>query len=262
MKSSSEYFSKTIEKGMRILEVFDQSHSTMSLKELSKKVNINLTSTYRFVNTFEKLGYLRRSTHKKSLKLGPKAVILGRRFITGFELSDIINPIMDEIHRKNNITVDTALFYKDGHEDVLSVIYLKQARHGLTYNQPELYNQLHYTALGKAIMAFRYDNLEEEIQNKLPFERMTKNTLVGKAELLADLGETRKKGYSLSNEEFIDGLISIGAPLFNSHTNRVIGAISFDSTTIQESLSTFEKKYSKIILETAQTITDLIKPFL
>ncbi len=262
MTKSPEYFSKTIEKGMRILEAFDQNNSTISLKEISKKVNINLTSTYRFVNTFERLGYLRRSTHKNLLKLGPKAVILGNRFIDGFELSDIINPILDEIHEKYNITVDAALFYKDGHKDVLSVIYLKEAKLTLTYSQPERYEQLHFTALGKALMAFHYDNLEEEILNQQPFERMTKKTLIEKAELLTDLEKARKNGYSLNNEEFMDGLISIGAPLLNLHTNRAIGAISFDSTTIKQSMRAFEKKYSKIILEKAKIISKLIKPFM
>jgi len=265
MTKSPEYFSKTIEKGMRILEVFDQSHSTMSLKEISKTVDINLTSTYRFVNTFERLGYLRRSSHKNLLKLGPKAIALGRRFLAGFELSDIINPLLDGIHEKYNITVDSALFYEDVHEnmheDVLVVIHVREAKRVLTFSQPEMYRSLHFTALGKAVMAFHYHNLEEEILNRQPLESMTKNTLIEKAELLADLEKTRKKGYSLNNEEFMDGLISIGAPLLNLHTNRVIGAISFDSTTIQQPLRAFEKKYSKLILETAKTISELIKPF-
>ena len=90
---------------------------------------------------------------------------------------------------------------------------------------------------------------------------MTKKTLVGKKELIADLEKTRKRGYSLNNEEYINGLISIGAPLFNLHTNRVVGSISFDSTTIQQSLHAFEKKYAKIILETAKDISELIQPF-
>ncbi len=110
-------------------------------------------------------------------------------------------------------------------------------------------------------MAFLPHDLKKQILSRHPLERMTKNTLVKKAELMADLEKTRKRGYSLNNEEYMDGLISIGAPLFNLHTNRVIGAISFDSTTIQQSLSAFEKKYAKIILETAKDITELIQPF-
>lgn len=266
MPKSPQYFSKTIEKGMRILEVFDQDHSTMSLKEISKTVDINLTSTYRFVNTFERLGYLRRSSHKNLLKLGPKAVTLGRRFLAGFELSDIINPRLDEIHETYNITVDASLFYENVHEgvqeDVLVVIHIREAKNALTYNQPELYRSLHFTAIGKAVMAFHYHNLEQEIVNRQPLEQMTQNTLIAKAKLLADLKKTRKRGYALNNEEFMDGLISIGAPLFNLNTKRVIGAISFDSTTIQQPLNAFENKYSKLILETAETISELIKPFM
>jgi IclR family pca regulon transcriptional regulator len=257
MTTSPEYYSKTIDKGMRILEAFDQTQSEMSLKELSKITNINLTSTYRFVNTFEKLGYLSRDNRKRLLKLGPKAIALGNRFLSGFELSKIINPCLDEIHEKYNITVDASLF----HEDTLVVIYRREAKNALTFHPPIMRKSLYFTALGKSILAFLPHDQIKQILGRQAFEKMTKKTLAGKTELTVDLEKTRKRGYSLNNEEYINGLISIGAPLFNLHNNRVVGSISFDSTTIQQSLRAFEKKYAKIILATAKDISALIQAF-
>ena len=43
--------------------------------------------------------------------------------------------------------------------------------------------------------------------------------------------------YSVNNEEYIRGLISIGAPIFNPVTGRVMGGVSFDSTTVETSLT-------------------------
>ena len=257
MTTSPDYFSKTIEKGMRILEVFDQTHPELSLKEISKTIGINLTSTYRFVNTFEKLGYLRKDSRKKLLKLGPKAIALGHRFLVGFDLSQIIKPRLDEIHEKYNITMDASLF----HEDTSVIIYRREAKNTLTFHQPPITKSLHCTALGKAVLAFLPHDLKKQILSRHPLERMTKNTLVKKAELMADLEKTRKRGYSLNNEEYINGLIAIGAPLFNLHTNRVMGAICFDSTTIQQSMNAFEKRYAMEVIETAKDITELIQPF-
>jgi len=257
MTTSPDYFSKTIEKGMRILEVFDQTHPELSLKEISKTIGINLTSTYRFVNTFEKLGYLRKDSRKKLLKLGPKAIALAHCFLAGFDLSQIIKPRLDEIHEKYNITVDASLF----HEDMLVTIYRREAKHALIFRQPIMSKSLHFFALGKAVLAFLPHDLKKQVINRQPLERMTKNTLVEKAELMADLEKTRKRGYSLNNEEYINGLIAIGAPIFNLHTNHVIGAICFDSTTIQQSMNAFKKRYAMEVIETAKNITELIQPF-
>jgi IclR family transcriptional regulator, pca regulon regulatory protein len=257
MTTSPDYFSKTIEKGMRILEVFDQAQPSMSLKELSKITGINLTSTYRFVNTFEKLGYLRRDNRKKLLNLGPKAIALGNRLLSGFELSKIINPHLDEIHEKYNITIDASLF----HEDTFVVIYRREAKNTLTFHPPIMRKSLYFLALGKSILAFLPNDLKKQILNKQILKKMTKNTVIKLSELSADLDKARNRGYALNNEEYIDGLISIGAPFFNLHTNRVIGSISFDSTTIQQPLRAFEKKYAKIIVKTAKDISELIQPF-
>jgi IclR family pca regulon transcriptional regulator len=54
------YFSKTLEKGLVILNLFDRDHSNRGLSEISKLTGINKTSVYRFVNTLLQLGYLRR----------------------------------------------------------------------------------------------------------------------------------------------------------------------------------------------------------
>ena len=41
------YFSKTLEKGMKILSLFDQDRTTCTQAEIAKLTNINMTSTYR-----------------------------------------------------------------------------------------------------------------------------------------------------------------------------------------------------------------------
>jgi IclR family pca regulon transcriptional regulator len=49
--------------------------------------------------------------------------------------------------------------------------------------------------------------------------------------LLIEFDASRIRGYSLNNEEFIPGLIAIGAPLKNFQLDKVVGAVSFDFST-------------------------------
>ena len=62
---SDPYFSKTIEKGLVILSLFDRNHPHISLVEISRKLGINKTSTYRFVNTLVQLNYIKKSPETK-----------------------------------------------------------------------------------------------------------------------------------------------------------------------------------------------------
>ena len=69
---NDKYFSKTIEKGLLILSLFDRDHSKRSLSEISHITGINKTSVFRFVNTLVELGYLRKNSSSRLIRLGPK----------------------------------------------------------------------------------------------------------------------------------------------------------------------------------------------
>ena len=67
-KRENDYFSKTIEKGLSIINLFDQNHTRRNLTEISRILGFNSTSTYRYVNTLVELGYLKRVSNSKMLK--------------------------------------------------------------------------------------------------------------------------------------------------------------------------------------------------
>jgi len=254
VKDRKDYFSKSVEKGMRILALFDQSRPRLTLGAVSRETGLNLTSTYRYVNTFLGLGYLTRDKQKRSLRLGPKAFVLGYRFLGGFDLPQIIKPLVDDIHNRYNISIDVALF----HDDSFVVVYRREAKDTLSFRLSFMTKAFHSTALGKAILAYLPDDVRDRIINQLPREKRTKNTLTGRSALLHDLETIRERGYSLNNEEYMLGLISIGAPILNPENGTVLGSISFDSTTINHSIRAFEKKYSSLIKDVSKKVSDLI----
>jgi len=254
VKDRKDYFSKSVDKGMRILALFDQSRPRLTLGEASRETGLNLTSTYRYVNTFLGLGYLTRDKQKRSLRLGPKAFVMGYRFLGGFDLPRIIKPIVDDIHNRYNISIDVALF----HDDSLTVVYRKEAKDTLSFRLSLTTKAFHSTALGKAVLAYLPHDVRDRIIKQLPLEKRTKNTLTGRLALLHDLKTIRERGYSLNNEEYMLGLISIGAPILNSENGTVLGSISFDSNTINHSIRAFEKEFACLIKDVCKKVSDLI----
>ncbi|MBN1222289.1 MAG: IclR family transcriptional regulator [Candidatus Aminicenantes bacterium] len=250
--SSSNLFSKSLEKGLRILDLFPQENVFLNLKEISRKTDLNWTSTCRYVNTLIQLGYLCKDSETKMLRLGPKVLSMSFKVGRNLDILSAIAPPIEDIYKKINMTIEVALF----DDDSLVVIYRKEAKDTLIFRYPTIIKSLHCTCMGKAFLAGLPEKEKLASISRLDLEKRTKYSIADVESLLFDLEKTKKRGYSLNNEEYIPGLIGICAPLFNRVTNRPAGAVSFASSTIQNSIQSIEQKYSKIIVSLAQDISD------
>lgn len=251
---ADSYFSTTLEKGLKILSLFNQDRVKCSLAELSNLSGINKTSTYRFVNTLVKLGYLRREPETKLLKLGSRAITLGHGFLRGFDLVQMIKPLVDAAHDKHRATVDAALL--DG--DTMLIVYRREVGNTLPYQLPTVSRRLHCTALGKAILAFKPSEEQEALLRRTPLEKKMLNTITDLRELRRELGLTRERGYSINNEEYVPGLIAIGAPLINVDTRQVVGSVCFDKNVVQMSAREMEERYAQAIVSLAREISEVM----
>jgi IclR family acetate operon transcriptional repressor len=112
-------------------------------------------------------------------------------------------------------------------EEYGKIIYLYQARGEravITDSQTGTRVLPHCTALGKAMLA-HYP--EEEVNTLLEthgLSRRTENTHTTREELFEDLETIRERGYAFDDEERIEGLRCVAAPITDG--NNVWGAIS------------------------------------
>ncbi|MGD2272816.1 MAG: IclR family transcriptional regulator, partial [Desulfobacterales bacterium] len=175
----NKYFLSTLEKGLRVLNLFDQDRTILSLNEISKLVGTDKTSAYRLVNTLVQLGYLKKDPRSKLLRLGTQSFCLAQNFLQGFDLIQVIRPAIDDIFDEHNLTIDSALL--DG--DRLFVIYRRQARNTIAFRFPSPDRELFSTALGKAVLAFLPQTELLQIIDNKPLRRWTKNSITKKEEL-------------------------------------------------------------------------------
>jgi len=251
---TNAYFSTTVDKGLRILNLFDQDHKKMTLMEIARAIGISKVSAFRYVNTLIALGYLRREARTKLLKPGPSAITLSNNLMKSFDLLEIIKPYIDDAYSTHNVSIDSALL----ENNVLLKLYQRVVKEKIMYDLPIIETGLHCTALGKAALAFLPEQEMQSIVGSMNLTKKTKNTHVKRADLFTDLAKTKERGYSLNDEEYIVGLISIGAPLINSEADRAIGAISFTFSTSEYSLEKVEKKYGSVVVDLAKDISKVI----
>lgn len=253
-KRPMDYFAKTLDKGLRILNLFDSGHSSWSLTAIAQEVGMNLTSTYRLANTFIELGYLNKDPDTKLLRLGPMAVAMGNRILRGFDLNRMIEPVVDEIHHKYNVSIEISFFQSN----FMVQIYNIEETATLTYSQDVVSEFLYCTASGKSILANLPREELAELANRQSFAIRTERTISDQEGLYSDLDLVRKRGYAIDNEEYIKGLIAIAAPILNQNTKRPIASVTFTSTTLEHSMAEFEGKYSAVLCALAKRLSGMI----
>lgn len=249
-----DYFSKTLEKGMKILDLFDEDHSHWSQKGIADVMRLNTTSTFRLINTFVEMGYLVKDEKSKQISLGPMSVALGHRLLRAYDLRRIIAPIVEEISRKHNLSIDVAIFV----QNAMVLVCRCELQNTLTFHQPVSAQELYCTAMGKAFLAHLPELDLNQVVDRQSFQPRTSSTITDRPLLLANLAEVRANGYSVNNEEYIRGLISIGAPIFNPVTGRVMGGVSFDSTTVETSLTSLVETHIDTLKGLATRISAMI----
>lgn len=254
MKSDPDsYFSTTLEKGLIILNLFDRDHTSRRLSEISKITGINKTSVYRFVNTFVTLGYLRKSANTNLYHLGPNSFVLGQKCFRGFDILQRIKPIIEKTFLEHNISIDSAML----HGNTLISLYRQEVPNLIFLRLPLVMKDLHARAMGKAVLAnMNNEDLSAFLKN-IKLKRLTPNTIVNQKALLKNLKQSKERGYSINNEEYIKGLICIGAPAINYKTNRVKGAVSLDFPASEYSLDIIESSYTGILTKLASELSEI-----
>lgn len=252
--SQNSYFSKTFEKGIIIMSLFDRDHTRRSLSEIAELAGINKTSTYRLVNTMVTMGLLSKNPRSKTLRLGPKALMLGHNSVQGFELLHMIKPLIDEAFQVYNVTIDSTLL--DGL--TLLALYRREATSTLFFRQPLASTDLHARAMGKAVLSKLPNEDLNCFLEQAPFKKFTPMTIVSGESLCEELNITRSRGYAINNEEHMKGLICIGSAIVNYRTKKVAGAISFDLPSGEFSIENVENNYAGPMTKLAHDLSEIV----
>ncbi|WP_233560656.1 IclR family transcriptional regulator [Halobellus sp. Atlit-38R] len=77
------------------------------------------------------------------------------------------------------------------------------------------YFHMHNSASGKAMLAEWSRERIEEVLDRWGLPKETENTIQSRAELYEELERTRERGYSLNDQEALEGLMAVGMAITN-----------------------------------------------
>jgi DNA-binding IclR family transcriptional regulator len=257
MSNEKYYFSKSLEKGLKILSLFNRDTPALTQSEIARMLGLNMTSTYRYINTLVQLGFLDKDTKTREIRPSTLCLLFCTNLMRASDHLRMIKDVVDRIHSENNISIDIHFAV----DDMLVRIYNREAEETLIYSLPDFSkNCLHNTSLGKAYLSSLSDDLVAEKIAGMDLVAKTEKTITDKDTLLAELKKAKARQYAIAAEEYLPGLIAIGAPLYDPISAKGVGAVCFDFSVLQHSAKDIEAKYGKMIVETAKTLSALLPP--
>ncbi len=242
---------KSVEKALDILEELANGKDAISLTELSQRLSYPLSTTYRLLNTLVDKNYVYKN--KNLYKIGPGVLRLQALSQQNFQLEQLAWPFLAELEERTELTTNLAI--KDGLEMFIIKI-INGSKNLVVNNNLGMSVPLHASALGKCLLAFSPMNEQQTFLDHLKLKRYTPKTITDLTYLIQELEVTKKRGYSVDDEEFVTGIRCIGAPILNAD-NRVIAAISVSGLASQVNDKTMEN-YAEATVYTGKKISSVM----
>jgi len=223
-RGDENYLVGGLERGLEALLAFIHQPE-MSFSAFVKATGLNKATAKRILYTLEKNEFIRFSLATNTYSLGIKVFELGTVAAENNPLLKVARPYMESLCNQVNETVLMAK--KVGCEQ----IYVHKIEGEGTVRLQTFIGHRRplYYGLGKTILAFLPEDEQMRIlPETIPYYRI--KTLPFREQFLEELQQIRQRGYAVDNEEYIEGVIGIGFPLFRNE-KEVIGLVGLVTPT-------------------------------
>jgi IclR family pca regulon transcriptional regulator len=216
------YIVSSLVRGLRILSAFTVKGPALKVSEVAEMTGLDQATVFRFIYTLEHLGYLVRDEDTKRYHQSVRMLTLCLPARASLPVRELALPTMSELSQKIDESVKLAVL--DGVDIVM--IGVVEILNKMSYKTPIGHRMPAYcTALGKAMLAFQPLDRWDHLISMIEFVPRTKNTITDPDEFRATLLQVRERGYALQNGEFVEGLGSVAAPIFE-HGGEVATAVN------------------------------------
>lgn len=238
---------KTLDQSLKVLENFTLDNPIWSVRELSRKLNMNPTVIHRILKTFKENQFLQQDKVTKKYKLGFKFLQFSNIVLHNFSLIEEIQPLMQRI--TDQVKETTFLTWKEQTEGITMGIVESEKKVKLTVSLGTRI-PLHIGASCKSILAFSSLQESNHLMNKFHLDSQEKKVLKEKLETI------RNQGWSYTEEEYAEKVFGISIPLFNKN-REAIASITISGPNYR--ITDKEKKRMLYILQTeAKSIQQLV----
>lgn len=210
---------KSLDRAMEVFEFLSETQGK-TLTMLANDLTQSPATVYRILVTLEGRGLVEFDASEQVWHVGPRAFIIGSRFLRRTSLVDRARPFLRTLMEATGETANLGI-EQNGH--VLFVSQVETHASIRAFFPPGTLSRLHASGIGKALLAHMDDSRVEKFLTDAPLEHFTDFTLIDRDALKEDLRTSRKRGYAIDGEERNLGMRCIAAPVFDVHGEAIAG---------------------------------------
>ena len=216
------YLINSILRASNILKCFQGIQTHFKISEIARQLELDRSTTYRILLSLEKCGLVEKDQKTGEYSLGLSAFEIGNTYLRRMDFIKISKPIMTELALKVQETVHLAVLSDT------EIVYVDKIDSPRTLGVMSKIGQrapVYCTALGKALLAHLPEEERPRVINEIHLKPFTSHTITSKKQLIVELKEVRRRGYSRDRREIEEDVECLAAPIFN-HLGNAVAALS------------------------------------
>ena len=240
----------SVTKAIKVLE-FIAEKKEAGPTEISNGLGYGVSGTYHILNTLRESNLITQDKNSKKFQLGLKLWKLGSMAYEQNHLADVVKPYLKKLRDITGETVNLTIMYNN------KIVYIAQEESGRLvrmFTKIGATAPLHCTGGGKTILAYKSEEIRNDIINRIKLEPFTDSTITDKEKFIEELEKIREDGYGFDNEEREVGVSCIAAPIFDVSRD-VIASISISGLEARFTKENREK-WINAILEVSKEVTE------
>lgn len=201
---------QSLDRGLRILDTVIGSGTPLRLRDVAAHLAVDKASAFRLLATLERFGLVAKDP-------GTKTYAIGSRFIAWLatqkptvQLIELVRPHLVRLVAETDESGHLGVL---GGDQALLLDYVPSTGIVTIKNRIGVYEPLHCTAVGKALLAFLPAPARQELIGRLRLGRFTPRTLPDVAALEQDLARVRATGIALDRGEYHELVTCVAAPI-------------------------------------------------
>lgn len=219
---------KSVERAVLLMNLLAEEGHEMPLSEIAARMGWPKTTVYGILATLRDYQYIDQSPETGRYGLGMRLFELGNQVTRGWDIREAARPVMRMLSRSLSETVHLAV--ERGGE----VLYLEKLEStSMLRIVSEIGTRLpmHCSGLGKVLLAYKTPSEIAWILRRHGMPRMTARTITDREALEKELIAIRRQGYGIDDEEIMEGLRCVAAPIWSAD-GQVRYAISISGLTV------------------------------
>ena len=242
---------QSVQRAIHILNLFSFNKPRLGISEIGRSLNLPKGTVQGLVRTLAYGGFLQQDKETRKYQLGLKIYELGTILAGSLEINQKASNPAHQLAKRTRHLVRIAIL-----NDYTTLVTMDAYPRSLPFLSRHLGARvpLYCTALGKALLAFLDQKEINTYIKQVELIPYTSKTITLKSQLLKELRETRKRGYSINREEHLLARAAIGAPIFGreGHPVASICIVADPSQITGEKIQRLAKEVIATALEISQ----------